>query len=130
MSEELSKEKQEALDKAFERSMPEGLRKVSNEYSDVKKVIGVVSGKGGVGKSLITSLMAVLANRAGLKTAIMDADITGPSIPKSFGVHGKAYGNDMGIVPLQTESGIKIMSINLLVENEGAPVIWRGPVIA
>lgn len=130
MSEELSKEKQEALDKAFERSMPEGLRKVSNEYSDVKKVIGVVSGKGGVGKSLITSLMAVLANRAGLKTAIMDADITGPSIPKSFGVHGKAYGNDMGIVPLQTESGIKIMSINLLVENEGDPVIWRGPVIA
>lgn len=130
MGEELSKEKQAAMDKAFERSMPEGMRKVSNEYSDIKKVIGVVSGKGGVGKSLITSLMAVKANRAGLSTAILDADITGPSIPKSFGVHGKAYGTDMGIVPLETESGIKIMSINLLVDNEGDPVIWRGPVIA
>ncbi len=130
MGEEISKEKQEAMDKAFERAMPEGMRKVSNEYSDVKKVIGIVSGKGGVGKSLVTSLMAVKANRAGLKTAILDADITGPSIPKSFGVHGKAYGTDMGIMPLQSESGIKMMSINLLVDNEGDPVLWRGPVIA
>ena len=130
MSEEISKEKQEALDKAFERSMPEGLRKVQNEYSDVKKIIGVISGKGGVGKSLVTSLMAVLANRSGLKTAILDADITGPSIPKSFSLHTKAVGNECGIIPVKTKSGIKVMSINLLVDNEGDPVIWRGPVIA
>ncbi len=130
MSEELTKEQQEAMDKAFERSMPEGLRKVHNEYSDVKKVYGVVSGKGGVGKSLVTSLLAVAAARDGKKVAVLDADITGPSIPKSFGVHGKAYGSDIGIVPLQTKSGIKLMSINLLVDNEEDPVIWRGPVIA
>ena len=130
MSEELTKEQQEAMDKAFERSMPEGLRKVHNEYSDVKKVYGVVSGKGGVGKSLVTSLLAVAAARDGKKVAVLDADITGPSIPKSFGVHGKAYGSDIGIIPLQTKSGIKLMSINLLVDNEEDPVIWRGPVIA
>ncbi len=130
MSEELTKEQQEAMDKAFERSMPEGLRKVQNEYSDVKKVIGVISGKGGVGKSLVTSLLAVKANQKGLKTAILDADITGPSIPKSFGVHQKAYGEDIGIIPVNTEKGIKLMSINLLVDNEEDPVIWRGPVIA
>ena len=130
MSEELTKEQQEAMDKAFERSMPEGLRKVQNEYSNVKKVYGVLSGKGGVGKSLVTSLLAVSAAREGKKVAVLDADITGPSIPKSFGVHGKTYGSDMGIVPLQTKSGIKLMSINLLVDNEEDPVIWRGPVIA
>ncbi len=130
MSEEMTKEQQEAMDKAFERSMPEGLRKVQNEYSNVKKVIGIISGKGGVGKSLITSLLAVKANKMGLKTAILDADITGPSIPKSFGVHQKAYGSDIGIVPVNTRDGIKLMSINLLVDNEEDPVIWRGPVIA
>ena len=130
MSEELTKEQQEAMDKAFERSMPEGLRKVQNEYSDVKKVIGVISGKGGVGKSLVTSLLAVKASQKGLKTAVLDADITGPSIPKSFGVHKKAYGSDIGIIPVNTEGGIKLMSINLLVDNEEDPVIWRGPVIA
>ncbi len=130
MSEELTKEQQEAMDKAFERSMPEGLRKVQNEYSNVKKVYGVLSGKGGVGKSLVTSLLAVSAAREGKKVAVLDADITGPSIPKSFGVHGKTYGSDMGIVPLKTKSGIKLMSINLLVDNEEDPVIWRGPVIA
>lgn len=130
MSEELTKEQQEAMDKAFERSMPEGLRKVQNEYSNVKKVYGVLSGKGGVGKSLVTSLLAVSAAREGKKVAVLDADITGPSIPKSFGVHGKTYGSDMGIVPFKTKSGIKLMSINLLVDNEEDPVIWRGPVIA
>ena len=130
MSEEMTKEQQEAMDKAFARSMPEGLRKVSNEYSNIKKVIAVMSGKGGVGKSLVTSLMAVSAMKKGLKAAVLDADITGPSIPKSFGVHTKAYGAEYGIVPPETKSGIKLMSINLLVENENDPVIWRGPVIA
>ena len=130
MDENMTKEQQEAMDKAFARSMPEGLKKVSNEYSNVKRIIGVISGKGGVGKSLVTSLMAVKSSRQGLRTAIMDADITGPSIPKSFGIHTKAYGSDMGIVPVATDSGIKMMSINLLVDNEEEPVIWRGPVIA
>ncbi|SEP92723.1 Chromosome partitioning ATPase, Mrp family, contains Fe-S cluster [Lachnospiraceae bacterium NE2001] len=130
MSEELSKEQQEAMDKAFQRSMPEGLRKVHNEYSNIKKVIGVLSGKGGVGKSLVTSLMAVKAAKEGKRVAVMDADITGPSIPKSFGVHSKTYGSDLGIMPIQTKLGIKLMSINLLVDNEEDPVIWRGPVIA
>ena len=133
MSDELTKEQQEALDKAMERNKPRGMedfRMALNEYSSVKKVIGIVSGKGGVGKSLVTSLLAVNASRAGLKTAIMDADITGPSIPKSFGVHTKSYGSDMGIMPAETKTGIKLMSINLLVDNEADPVIWRGPVIA
>lgn len=101
-----------------------------NEYSSVKKVIGVVSGKGGVGKSLVTSLLAVTAARKGLKTAILDADITGPSIPKAFGLHDKAYAVDQGIVPVQTSTGIDVMSLNLLIENETDPVVWRGPIIA
>ena len=127
---ELTKEQQEAMDKAFERSMPEGIQKVHNEYSNIKKVYGIVSGKGGVGKSLVTSLLAVDAARKGMKTAILDGDITGPSIPKSFGVHQKTYGSDIGIMPAVTRTGIKLMSINLLVDNEEDPVIWRGPVIA
>ena len=129
-NQELTKEQQEAMDKAFERSMPEGLQKVHNEYSNIKKVYGIVSGKGGVGKSLVTSLLAVDAARKGMKTAILDGDITGPSIPKSFGVHQKTYGSDIGIMPAVTRTGIKLMSINLLVDNEEDPVIWRGPVIA
>ncbi len=130
MSESLTKEQQEAMDKAFARNMPQDFRKELNKFSSVKKVIGVVSGKGGVGKSLVTSLLAVKANKEGLKTAILDADITGPSIPKSFGVHTKSYGVEEGIVPVETKKGIKLMSINLLVDNEEDPVIWRGPVIA
>lgn len=98
--------------------------------SSVKKVIAVMSGKGGVGKSLITSLLAVLANKKGNKTAIMDADITGPSIPKSFGLHDKAFGSEVGIFPVVTDKGIDVMSLNLLVDNETDPVIWRGPVIS
>ena len=130
MSENISKEKQEAMDKAFERSMPEGIRKVTNKDSSIKKVYGIVSGKGGVGKSFVTSMLTVLANRKGLKTAVMDADITGPSIPKAFGVHEKAVGIHDSIMPVVTSSGIKMMSINLLVDDETEPVIWRGPVIA
>ncbi len=100
-----------------------------NDKSSVKKVIGVISGKGGVGKSLVTGLSAVAASRAGYKTAIMDADITGPSIPKMFGIHQKVGMVDGSIDPVETNSGIKIMSLNLLTDNETDPVIWRGPVI-
>lgn len=101
-----------------------------NPYSSAKKVIGIVSGKGGVGKSLVTSLLAVLAQRKGLKTAILDGDITGPSIPKIFGVNSRAQANDLGLLPAESKTGIKMMSLNLLVEEEDTPVIWRGPVIA
>lgn len=101
-----------------------------NEYSRVGKVIGVVSGKGGVGKSLVTSLLAVNMNRAGKHSAILDADITGPSIPKLFGIHEKALGNEDGILPCKSKTGIDVMSINLLLENDTDPVVWRGPVIA
>lgn len=101
-----------------------------NKMSDIKNVIAVVSGKGGVGKSLVTSLLAVESQRKGFKTAIIDADITGPSMPQSFGIHRRAEGNDLGIFPAKTSTGIELMSLNLLLENENDPVIWRGPVIA
>ncbi len=100
-----------------------------NQYSSVKKVIGVVSGKGGVGKSLVTSMLAVTFNRMGKKVAVLDADITGPSVPKAFGVSGRCMGNDEGILPMTTETGIDIMSVNLLLENETDPVVWRSPMI-
>ncbi len=105
-------------------------REAPHRLSNIKKVIGVVSGKGGVGKSSITSLLAVLTNRDGFKSAILDADITGPSIPKAFGITEKASGTDEGILPVKTKTGIDIMSINLLLENDTDPVVWRGPVIA
>ena len=101
-----------------------------HELTHVKKIYGVVSGKGGVGKSLVTSMLAVLSNRLGNKTAILDADVTGPSIPMSFGVHERAYGDDNVILPVTTKTGIEIMSLNLLTERETDPVVWRGPVIA
>lgn len=101
-----------------------------HEMSNVKKVIGVVSGKGGVGKSLVTSLMAVTMNRRGYHAAILDADITGPSIPKAFGIKEKAKGNEIGLFPSKSNTGIDIMSINLLLANETDPVVWRGPIIA
>ena len=100
-----------------------------NKKSDVKKVIGVISGKGGVGKSSITSMLAVSTQRMGYKTAIMDADITGPSIPKAFGLTQKALGNETEILPVTTDTGIKTISINSLLEDETDPVIWRGPVL-
>ena len=102
----------------------------AHPLSNIKKVIAVVSGKGGVGKSLVTSLLAVNMNRAGKHSAILDADITGPSIPKLFGIHEKALGNEDGILPCKSKTGIDVMSINLLLENDTAPVVWRGPVIA
>lgn len=101
-----------------------------HQSSSIKKVIGVVSGKGGVGKSIVSSMLAVSMNRKGFKTAVLDADITGPSIPKSFGIKQKAMGNENGIDPVKTANGIDIMSVNLMLENDTDPVVWRGPVIA
>lgn len=101
-----------------------------NAYSNVKHVIGIVSGKGGVGKSLVTSLMAVEMQRRGHAAAILDADITGPSIPRAFGVEDKAMGNELGILPAQTAGGIRMMSTNLLLEHDTDPVVWRGSLIA
>lgn len=109
---------------------PKSLIEKLHEGSNVKRVIGVVSGKGGVGKSLVTSLSAVLAQRSGYKTAIMDADITGPSIPKMFGIKENAVGDEKGIYPCTTHTGLKVMSLNLLTENETDPVVWRGPILA
>ena len=102
----------------------------TNEFSNVKKVIAVVSGKGGVGKSMMTSLLAAKANRDGKKTAILDADITGPSIPKAFGLTQKATGSEGMLFPVTSKGGIKAMSVNLVLENDTQPVIWRGPVLA
>lgn len=102
----------------------------TNQYSNVKRVIGVVSGKGGVGKSAVTSMLAVLMKRRGHSVAILDADITGPSIPKAFGLKEKATGEEGMIFPVTTKTGIEVMSINLLLEDESSPVVWRGPVLA
>ena len=101
-----------------------------NSKSSIKKTIGVMSGKGGVGKSLVTSLMAVLLSRRGHKVGILDADITGPSIPKALGLTGHAEGDGEYIYPVTTKTGIDVMSINLLLESDTDPVVWRGPVIA
>ncbi len=109
---------------------PQDLRLPQNQYSNVKKVIGVVSGKGGVGKSLVTSLLASTFQALGKQTAILDADITGPSIPKAFGVKSAIEQSEMGLIPAYSKSGIRMMSVNLLLEKEDAPVVWRGPVIS
>lgn len=101
-----------------------------HEQSSIKKIIGVISGKGGVGKSSITAMLAVCMARKGFHTAILDADITGPSIPKMFGVKEKATGTDSALFPVASRGGIDMMSVNLLLENDTDPVIWRGPVIA
>lgn len=101
-----------------------------NEYSKIKRVIGVVSGKGGVGKSLVTSLLASTMQSMGKACAILDADVTGPSIPKAFGIHERIAGTEIGMIPAKSKTGIRIMSVNLLLENEDAPVVWRGPVIS
>ncbi len=101
-----------------------------NEHSIVRRVIGVVSGKGGVGKSLTTCLLATAMQSKGYACAVMDADVTGPSVPKSFGIKSRAEGSEFGILPKETRTGIRIMSVNLLLENEEDPVVWRGPVIS
>ena len=113
-----------------QRTEPESLLQKPHEQSHIKKVIGVCSGKGGVGKSMVTSLLAVTMQRMGLKVGILDADITGPSIPREFGLKQKAEGNDTGIFPVRTTTGIDVMSLNLLLPNDSDPVAWRGPIIA
>ncbi len=109
---------------------PKSLLKAPHELSNVKRVIGIVSGKGGVGKSLVTSMMAVGLQRRNLQTGILDADITGPSIPKTFGLHEKLMAASEGVLPAKTASGIDVVSINLVLENEDDPVIYRGPILA
>ena len=101
-----------------------------NKYSNIKKVIGVVSGKGGVGKSLVTCLLASACARAGLKVGVLDADITGPSVPKSFGINSRAMQDGECLLPAEADGGIKLMSVNLLLEDVNSPVVWRGPVIS
>ena len=109
---------------------PKSMLKNPHELSSIKNVIAVVSGKGGVGKSLVTSLLASSMQKKGYHTAVLDADITGPSIPKAFGVHQKAYANEYGLLPAKSRLGVDLMSINLLLDNDTDPVLWRGPVIA
>lgn len=109
---------------------PESLLEKPHEGTEIKKVIAVVSGKGGVGKSIVTAMLSVLARREGLEVGVMDADITGPSIPRAFGIHENAVGTEDAILPVKTKTGIDIMSLNLLVDEETTPVVWRGPVIA
>ncbi|HPY84988.1 MAG TPA: Mrp/NBP35 family ATP-binding protein [Ruminococcus flavefaciens] len=111
-------------------SKPESFLEKPNQMSNIGKVIGIVSGKGGVGKTMVSSLLAVSMQRLGKNVGILDADITGPSVPKAFGIHGKADACEFGIIPTKSKMGIDVMSINLLLENESDPVVWRGPVIA
>jgi Mrp family chromosome partitioning ATPase len=122
---ECSKESCEGCEKN-----PKSFLEKTNELNSIKKVIGVVSGKGGVGKSLVTAMLSVLINRKGYNTGILDADITGPSIPKMFGINRRAQANELGLFPEKTHNNIRIMSINLLLEQTDAPVIWRGPLLA
>ena len=113
-----------------ERKEKQSFLKPMNKNSNIKKVIGIVSGKGGVGKSLVSCLLASRCQRAGLKVGILDADITGPSVPKSFGITSRAMQDDTGLLPTVTKTGVKMMSINLLLEDVNSPVVWRGPVIS
>lgn len=112
------------------KNNPQSFLVEGNAYSDIKKVVGIVSGKGGVGKSMVTASLANMLTSKGYRVGILDADITGPSIPKMYGLHGPAMVDDQGIYPVFTENEIKVMSINLLMENEEQPVVWRGPIIA
>lgn len=111
------------------RQEPESQYARLNKHSSVKRVIGVISGKGGVGKSMVTAMLAVLFNRQGYRVAVLDADITGPSIPKSFGITERAKGCAEGIIPAVTSTGIDIISTNMFLPNETEPTVWRGPVI-
>ena len=116
--------------KCSEAQGQQSFLKPMNQYSNIKKVIGVVSGKGGVGKSLVSCLLAAKCAKAGLKVGVLDADITGPSVPRSFGITDRAMQDEECLLPNVSEGGVKIMSINLLLEDENAPVVWRGPVIS
>ncbi len=119
-----------SCDKANNCSDKDNFRVAANAKSHIKKVIGVVSGKGGVGKSFVTSALAVQLRKQGFKTAVLDADITGPSIPKAFGIHGNVDSDGEGLFPAISKTGIPIMSLNLLLQDETQPVVWRGPIIA
>ena len=112
-----------------DRKEPQSFLEKLNPHARVKKVVAVCSGKGGVGKSMVTALLATSAQKKGLRAGVLDADITGPSIPKMFGVHERAMGDQSGVYPVQSASGTQLMSLNLLLENENDPVIWRGPII-
>ena len=114
----------------YDKYFNKDLHKDLNKNSHIKHVIAVTSGKGGVGKSLMTSLLAVMMNRIGYNVGILDADITGPSIPQAFGLTEKLYGNDKGIIPAETRTGIKIVSLNLMLDNPTDPVVWRGSLIS
>ena len=116
--------------KCGERKEKQSFLKPMNKNSNIKKVIGIVSGKGGVGKSLVSCLLASRCQKAGLKVGILDADITGPSVPKSFGITSRAMQDETGLLPTVTKTGVKMMSINLLLEDVNSPVVWRGPVIS
>lgn len=110
---------------------PKSFLEAPHPMSKIRKVVGVVSGKGGVGKSLITGMMAVTMNRRNNRTAILDADVTGPSIPRMFGINKeRAMANEQGVLPVKSKSGIEIMSTNLILDTEDTPVVWRGPIIA
>lgn len=113
-----------------DRKEPQSFLKPMNKNSNIKKVIGVVSGKGGVGKSLVSCLLAAKCQKADLKVGVLDADITGPSVPKSFGITSRAMQDETGLLPTVTKTGVKMMSINLLLEDVNSPVVWRGPVIS
>jgi ATPases involved in chromosome partitioning len=130
MSENCDKNCSSCGESCSDRKDTASLKAKPHELSKVKKVYAVVSGKGGVGKSSVTSMLASAARRKGFSVAILDADVTGPSIPKAFGIKDKAESNDLGLLPSVSETGIKIMSINLLLQNETDPVIWRGPILA
>lgn len=130
MSENCTENCDQCSEECGERKTKEDFMEKPHELSQIKKVIGIVSGKGGVGKSLVTSMLAVLMRRKGYTSAILDADITGPSIPKMFGIREKAEGSEMGIFAVKSKTGIEIMSINLLLENDTDPVVWRGPILA
>ena len=129
-SKECSNNCKECRSDCAERKEQQSLVEESSTGSQIKKVIGVVSGKGGVGKSLVTSLLASSIRKKGYSVAVLDADITGPSIPKIFGLSEKAQTSENGIFPVDSEHGTKIMSVNLLLDHENDPVIWRGPLIA
>ena len=112
------------------RNQPQDLHEPPHQLSRIKKVIGVVSGKGGVGKSMTCAMLATLLRRRDYAVGILDADVTGPSIPKLFGIHGRALADENGCWPIKSRTGIDVMSVNLLLDNEEDPVVWRGPVIA
>lgn len=130
MSEDCSHNCSECGSDCEERTAPQSFLTQTNQASNVRNVIGIVSGKGGVGKSLVTSLLACSMQKKGYSAAILDADITGPSIPKMFGIHEREVGSEVDIDPVETQNGIRVMSLNLLLEHDNDPVIWRGPIIA